>query len=34
MKISNKNELQQTVVTQSPDTDFKSFMNLYKKRIM
>ena len=31
MKIPNKKKLQQTVYNHSSDTDFKDFMNLYKK---
>ena len=31
MKIPNKWELQQTAFNHSSDTDFKDFMNLYKK---
>ena len=31
MKIPNKLELQKTASNNSPDIDFKDFMNLYKK---
>ena len=31
MKISNKRELQQIVFNHSSDTDFRIFVNLYKK---
>ena len=31
MKIPNKQEPQQTAFNHSSDTDFKNFMNLYKK---
>ena len=31
MKIPNKQELQQIAFNHSSDTDFKDFMNLYKK---
>ena len=31
MKISSKQELQQTAFNDSLDIDFKHFMNLYKK---
>ena len=31
MKISNKQELQQTAFNHSSDIDFKGFMNLYDK---
>ena len=31
MKIPNKRELQQIALNHSPDTDFKDFMNIYKK---
>ena len=31
MKIRNKQELQQIAFNHSLDTDFKDFMNLYKK---
>ena len=31
MKISNKRELQQIVLNQSSDIDFKDFMQIYKK---
>ena len=31
MKIPNKQELQQTGLNHSSNTDFKDFMNLYKK---
>ena len=32
MKIPNKRELQQIALNHSSDTDFKDFMNIYKKR--
>ena len=31
MKISNKREFQQIALNHSSDTDFKDFMNIYKK---
>ena len=31
MKIPNKQELQEIAFTNSSDTDFKGFMNLYEK---
>ena len=31
MKIPNKRELQQIALNHSSDTDFKDFMNIYKK---
>ena len=31
MKIPNKRELQQVAFDHSSDTDFRGFMNLYKK---
>ena len=31
MKIPNKQELQQIAISHSSDTDFRDFMNLYKK---
>ena len=33
MKIPNKGEFQEIAINHLPDTDFKDFMNIYKKRI-
>ena len=34
MKIPNKSELQQIVFNHSSDSDFREFMNLYKKSLV
>ena len=31
MKIHNKRELQQIAINHSADTDYKDFMNIYRK---
>ena len=31
MNVSNKRELQQVTINHSSDTDFKDFLNIYKK---